>query len=146
MWRSDFRQWIFLSGEFGLSGWQPSATAVNLLVGGLQIKIPCLRCDGMAALEVENRATTVAKHAERARSTGKKEDQLSQDSTPGPRNRHLPALDMSFAIGSEPQPSLVLGWLSLSGKALCMSGWCLPGNPGHFGARWRNVAPVIPVG
>jgi hypothetical protein len=33
----------------------------------------------MAAVEVGNRATTVAKHAERARSTGKKEDQLSQD-------------------------------------------------------------------
>jgi hypothetical protein len=49
------------------------------MVGGLQIKIRCLRWDVMAALKVGNRATTVAKHAGRARSTGKKEDQLSRD-------------------------------------------------------------------
>jgi hypothetical protein len=53
------------------------------MVGGLQIKIRCHRCYGLAAVEVGNRAaatttTTMAKHAERARSTGKKEDQLSQ--------------------------------------------------------------------
>lgn len=52
------------------------------MVGALQTKIRCLRCDRMAALEIGNRATTVAKHAGRARSTGKKEDQLSQDSSP----------------------------------------------------------------
>ena len=56
---------------------------MNLMVGGLQIKIRCLRYDGMAALEVGNRATTVAEHAGRARSTGKKEDQLSQDINAG---------------------------------------------------------------
>jgi hypothetical protein len=53
--------------------------AVNLMVRGLQIKIQCLRCGGIAAHEVGSEQLTVAKHAERARSTGKKEDQLSQD-------------------------------------------------------------------
>ena len=37
------------------------------------------QCDGMAAVEVGNRANTVAKRTERAGSTGGKEGQLSQD-------------------------------------------------------------------
>jgi hypothetical protein len=49
------------------------------MVGGLQIKIQCLRCGGIAAHKVGSEQLVVAKHAERARSTGKKEDQLSQD-------------------------------------------------------------------
>ena len=54
---------------------------MNLMVRGLQIKIRCLRCGGIAAHEVGSEQLTVAKNAERARSTGKKEDQLSQDIT-----------------------------------------------------------------
>jgi len=54
-----------------LSAWLPSATAVNLVVGGLQIKIRCLRCDGIAAVEVGNRATTVAKSPCGARRTAR---------------------------------------------------------------------------
>jgi hypothetical protein len=49
------------------------------MVGDLKIKLQCLRCGGIAAHEVGSEQLTVAKHAERARSIGKKEDQLSQD-------------------------------------------------------------------
>src|SRR5690242_3550942 len=49
------------------------------MVGGLKIKLQCLRCGGIAAHEVGSEQLTVAKLAERARSTGEKEDQLSQD-------------------------------------------------------------------
>ena len=42
------------------------------MVGGLQIKSRGHQCDGMAAVEVGNRATAVANHAERARSGDKR--------------------------------------------------------------------------
>ncbi len=61
-----------------------------MMVGGLQIKIQYLRCGGIAAHEVGSEQLTVAKHAERARSTGKKEDQLSQDTHPSADRRANP--------------------------------------------------------
>jgi hypothetical protein len=59
------------------------------MVGGLQIKIQCLRCGGIAAHEVGSEQLTVARHAGRARSTGEKEDQLSQDSSFHLNNRNI---------------------------------------------------------